>query len=129
MADKRGIDITQVIKSESEKFFQCLCIIEELSAIRKKPVFEVILKNLETYSNIRDFVGIKWFESMRTKNNATHPLLLFLSSEVDTTKLETAVKALQSETDQLNRYFRFLHVQNMLTSTSFLEKYLRLRSS
>jgi hypothetical protein len=121
IADKESIDVATVIKDESDKLFQCLRIIEELNRTRKKPVFEVIIKNLETYSSIRDFVGIKWFESMKKKNNTTHPLLLFLLSEVDEAKLEADVKALQIEADNLKRYLLLIRIQNMLTPIAFLE--------
>lgn len=120
IATSKSIDVEQVIHSESDKVFQCLRIIEEVEGKRKKPVFGVVMKNLDEYPCVRDFIGIKWFESMKEKKNATHPLLLALSSELNATKLETEIEAFRIETDNLKRYVRSLRIQNMLTPIAFL---------
>lgn len=97
IAKKENINVEALIDGESEKVFQCMLIIDELRGVHRKLDFSLITKNLETYSDIRDFLGQQWFESFNGKGSETHPLLLILSSELDETKLNATVNSFKAD--------------------------------
>lgn len=122
IAEKENIDVAGLIKEEPEKVFQCLLIIDELNGNHIKPVFDLVMKNLEEYPTIRDFIGIKWFKSWENKkNNPTHPLLPLLSAELDEAKLEKTINAFKTETDAFKRYMLYLKIRSMITPMAFLD--------
>lgn len=81
MAKKRGLNIETIIKGETEEFFQCFRLIEELELKRPELDFEKIFTNLENYPTIKEFLCDEWFQKKRKKNNRMHPLLIILSYE------------------------------------------------
>lgn len=121
MANNKDVNIEWITRSESDKIFQCLRIIEELEREPKKLDFETMWNNLEKYPVIRDFIGTKWFKTMMEKKYNIHPLLNNLSSKIDETKLQKKVEAARNETDNLKRFMIVQHIRSMLMPIAFLE--------
>ncbi len=117
---KKNIDLKPIMEKEPEKLFQCICIIKELENDPKSLDFEIIMKNLEQYPNIREFLGMKWFESMEEKDNKTHPLLLNLSSEINEAKFNETINAFKSENNEFKRSILSLKIRWMITPLAFL---------
>jgi len=120
IAKKENINVEALIDGESEKVFQCMLIIDELRGVHRKLDFSLITRNLETYSDIRDFLGQQWFESFKGKGNETHPLLLVLSSELDETKLNATVNSFKAETNEFKKYVLSLKIRAMITPSAYL---------
>lgn len=81
MAKEKNIDVKKAIRGESDKFFQCFRLIEELELERQELDYKKIFDNLKQYEMIRSFLGEKWFQKMEKEKNKTNPLLISLSSE------------------------------------------------
>jgi hypothetical protein len=122
MANSKGINVQRIIRGEPDKLFQCFRLIEELRLERKELDFEVILRNLENYKAICDFLGADWFRAIRDEKNKTHPLLISLSYEDPNEKrfLEE-IEAFTRETNEWKRYLRSLRIKDMLKPTTFLQ--------
>ena len=122
MAKDKSMNVERIIRNEPDRLFQCFRLVEELELERKEIDFERILENLENYRTIHDFLGARWFKTMREEKNKTHPLLISLSSESpDEKKLLKEVKAFKKETNEWKRYLRSLRIRDMLRPTAFLE--------
>jgi hypothetical protein len=122
MAKEKNIDVKKAILGESDKFFQCFRLIEELELERQELDYKKIFENLKQYEMIRSFLGEKWFPKMEKEKNKTNPLLIFLSSEPpNEERFLREIGLLNKETDNWTRYIRYLRVQEMLGSSAFLE--------
>lgn len=97
-----------------------MLIINELRGVHRKLDFSLITKNLETYTDIRDFLGKQWFESFKGKDNEIHPLLLVLSSDLDEAKLDATVKTYEAETNEFKKYVLSLKIRAMITPSAYL---------
>ncbi len=103
LAKDRGIDIAALTKDESDEILQCADIIDRIKYCSKPLNYNVIFQNLDEFSNIRDLLGIPWFEQKQNENNRTHLILKMLECGLPSRKrfdeLVNSIKKAQTDRD------------------------------
>jgi len=122
LAEKKGLDVNQIVKAESDKLFQAFRLIEELEIERPELDYGEVFQNLNRYPAIQNFLGLKWFEKMKCWKNRTHPLLVFLAtSKLNVKRAVELIDRLKKERDEFARLIISDQIFSLLYATSFLE--------
>jgi len=121
IAEEKGIDVERSLEGESDKFYQCFRLLEEIEIERPELDYRLVEKRLREYPTIRKFLGEKWFKQKIAEKNKTHYLLFCMSSELDDNKIDRRAKLLSQEKDELRRYFIASGIKEMLRPIAFLE--------
>ena len=122
LAEKKRLNINQIISSEQDKLFQAFRLIKELKIERPELDYDEIFRNLNDYPAIQIFLGRKWFEKMKHEKNKTHPLLIFLARlKTDKIQVENLREKVKKEKDELMKIIIDEEIKSYLYSKSFLE--------
>lgn len=127
LVDRRSVALLP--KKIHEEIKYCFYLIKELNAIREDLDYEVIEKNLQEYPALKEFMGETWFEKKKGENDRTHPLLVFLSRNVDPQELNKFVKKFKNSTDPEEKWGYATIIRHVLYPSAFLrqlDKCLRL---
>lgn len=79
LAKTKGLNSEVIVNREQLSIYKCLILIEVMNSACLNIDFNVIMRNLRLFPNIRDFLGEKWLRKMQREQNKTHPLLVYLT--------------------------------------------------
>jgi len=122
LAEKKELDVNQIISGEEDKLFQSFKLIEEMELERPELSYDEIYQNLQEFQAIHDFFGLEWFKEKERVKNKTHPLLIFLSrAKIDLSEIKHLVDRFKNEKDELIKAFIYDSILTKLHAAAFLK--------
>lgn len=121
-ANKMGIDVTSLKKSELDKTLLCGDLIHMIKYYSKPLDYDTIFKNLNEFTNIHDLFGLSWFEKKKAENNRTHPILKILGRKLpEEQKLEELAKNYKNAENERDEFNHFFRLKNLVSDMLFLK--------
>jgi hypothetical protein len=122
LAEKKGLNVNQIIRGEEDKLFQSFKLTEEMELERPELSYDEIYQNLQEFKAIRDFFGLEWFKEKEREKNKTHPLLIFLSrAKIDLSEIKQLIDRFINEKDELTKAFIYDSILTNLYAPAFLK--------
>ncbi len=120
-AEASGVDIPKALRGEKDKLWQCRLLLGELLSPKKVLDHDAILRNLDNYPAIRDFIRRDWFVRMGKQENNTHDLLQMLERAMpDFGKIEETIDQISKEDNELKRAFLAERIRLLLGPAAHL---------